>query len=168
MTSTIDLQSAQIDKPVLRRGSRGEAVRELQTLLYNYGAYTIICENGPISAYVDGIFGPKTERAVKAFQYQVFLVEDGIVGNKTWRALYKGAPVDMPILQVGSKGELVKKVQVRLIQGGYYSGPVDGNFGSSTKASVEALQRATALPVDGRVGDRTWFELSKIRYFECV
>jgi len=167
MTSAIDLQSTQINKPVLRRGSRGEAVRELQTLLYNYGAYEIICENGPSSAYVDGIFGPTTERAVKAFQYQVFLLEDGIVGNQTWRALYKGAPVDMPILQLGSKGELVKKVQGRLYHA-TYSGPVDGNFGSSTKVAVEALQRTTGLPVDGKVGDRTWFELSKIRYFECV
>lgn len=62
-------------KPLLKRGSRGAAVKELQRLL------------GGIA--VDGIFGPKTEAAVKAYQRQYKLVIDGIVGPKTWAALLK-------------------------------------------------------------------------------
>ncbi|SDY13063.1 peptidoglycan-binding protein [Thermoactinomyces sp. DSM 45892] len=37
---------------------------------------------------VDGIFGPKTPRAVKSFQRKKGLVTDGIVGPKTWKALF--------------------------------------------------------------------------------
>jgi len=37
---------------------------------------------------VDGVFGPKTEAAVKAFQTDQGLVVDGIVGRNTWKALF--------------------------------------------------------------------------------
>ncbi len=64
--------------PLLRRGSKGPAVIELQTLLRNQGF-----DPGPI----DGDFGPLTEAAVKAFQRSKGLVQDGIVGIATWTAL---------------------------------------------------------------------------------
>lgn len=57
----------------LKIGSRGEEVKILQTALK--------MEN------VDGIFGIKTDAAVRAFQKSKGLVVDGIVGNKTWAAL---------------------------------------------------------------------------------
>lgn len=57
----------------LRRGSRGAEVAEVQTLL------------GGLD--VDGIFGRKTEAAVKAFQAAHNLKADGIVGKLTWSAL---------------------------------------------------------------------------------
>ena len=57
---------------VLKLGSKGEEVRVLQRSL---------------SLTADGIFGPKTESAVKAFQSGHGLVADGIVGSKTWAAL---------------------------------------------------------------------------------
>lgn len=65
------------DKPVLRRGNRGEEVRELQTLLSDKG-YTVL---------VDGIFGDKTYEAVKAYQADHGLQVDGVVGSKTWDKL---------------------------------------------------------------------------------
>jgi len=37
---------------------------------------------------VDGIFGPKTESAVKAFQKKVKIGVDGIVGPKTWEKMF--------------------------------------------------------------------------------
>ena len=67
-------------KPTLRRGSKGEAVKELQTELikrgYDLGSYG-----------ADGSFGKATEAAVKAFQKDRGLNADGIVGEKTWEAL---------------------------------------------------------------------------------
>ncbi|WP_138498633.1 peptidoglycan-binding domain-containing protein [Nostoc sp. PA-18-2419] len=63
--------------PTLYFGSSGVAVRALQRLLVSNG-YTV---------RIDGIFGALTETAVKAFQNQRNLAVDGIVGQRTWRAL---------------------------------------------------------------------------------
>ena len=58
----------------LRRGSRGSAVRALQTLLKNKN-------HDP--GTIDGIFGPNTERAVRSFQRAENIQVDGIVGPQT-------------------------------------------------------------------------------------
>lgn len=60
----------------LRKGNTGDAVCYLQTLLNRAQQMT-----------VDGVFGPKTDAAVKAFQQANNLVVDGIVGIKTWTVL---------------------------------------------------------------------------------
>ena len=65
-------------QPMLRTGSRGDAVRKLQEML-NAKGYT--CGN------VDGIFGSKTYAAVLAFQKANGLGADGIVGPLTWGKL---------------------------------------------------------------------------------
>ncbi|MBV6624000.1 MAG: peptidoglycan-binding protein [Rivularia sp. (in: Bacteria)] len=169
-----------ISKPVLKKGSTGAAVKELQKLLLHYGMYVYINNNGacdyPGAEAVDGVFGSKTEDAVKLFQGKMFLMQDAIVGSKTWQALYKGAPVDMPILKKGSTGELVKQMQDRLFTGGYYSGEltmsnhastVDGIFGSQTELAIQNLQKNAGLVADGVVSDRTWFEISKIQTVFC-
>lgn len=62
----------------LRKGAQGEDVRQLQTALVGWGY-----DPGT----VDGIFGKKTEAAVKAFQKAQGLTADGICGPKTWAAL---------------------------------------------------------------------------------
>lgn len=64
-------------QPVLRRGSRGLSVAELQEKLVKAG-YDLT---------IDGDFGPATEAVVKAFQAKKQLVRDGIVGPATWGAL---------------------------------------------------------------------------------
>lgn len=61
-----------VARPTLRRGSKGEHVRYLQS---------------KIVTSVDGEFGPKTERALKDFQKSKGLVADGICGFYSWRAL---------------------------------------------------------------------------------
>ncbi|MEC4819402.1 MAG: peptidoglycan-binding protein [Scytonema sp. PMC 1069.18] len=164
--------NAQLNKPVLKVGSKGDTVKELQNLLFDYGMYIYIDNITGACVYpgrevIDGVFGPKTEAAVKLFQGKMFLLIDGIVGDKTWRALYKGAPVDMPVLKIGSTGQLVKQMQERMAIGGYYVGAIDGIFGSKTQAGVKNLQQNTGLPADGIVGDRTWFEISKINTVFC-
>lgn len=145
--------SAQINKPLLKQGARGEAVRELQTLLANLAVYT---------GTIDGIFTQEVKNAVIAFQHRVFLVEDGIVGSLTWQALYKGAPVNMPVLKQGSKGKTVLTLQRLLKTSNDYTGAIDGEFGLVTKQAVETFQKRLGLVVDGIVGDRTWEALSKV------
>lgn len=69
-------------QPVLRSGSRGSSVTDLQTRLAHSGF-------NPGS--VDGIFGSRTSSAVRSFQAARSLKVDGIVGPATWTALL-GAP----------------------------------------------------------------------------
>ena len=59
------------------------------------------------------------------------------------------------VLEVGSKGADVTKVQNRLIQWGYLAGAADGRYGEQTRAAVERFQRANGLAADGRVGPKT-------------
>jgi mannosyl-glycoprotein endo-beta-N-acetylglucosaminidase len=76
MQSTNPVEAA-ASLPTLRLGSEGKDVRYLQTILNYYG----------YSLKIDGIFGKKTEDAVKKFQKSRRLRVDGIVGPKTWTAL---------------------------------------------------------------------------------
>jgi len=64
--------------PVLRRSSTGAHVEVLQSLL------VYVSTSKPAT---DGIFGPKTEVAVREFQQSHQLQVDGIVGAQTWKAL---------------------------------------------------------------------------------
>jgi putative chitinase len=64
-------------RPVLGRGSQGDAVVQLQNMLRDLN----------FAVAIDGDFGPGTEVAVTRFQSENGLVEDGIVGPQTWGAL---------------------------------------------------------------------------------
>jgi V8-like Glu-specific endopeptidase len=72
-------------RPMLRAGSRGVAVFELQTRLNLWLLDTP--GTGVPLLVVDGIFGPKTRQAVITFQRALRLKVDGIVGPQTWGAL---------------------------------------------------------------------------------
>jgi peptidoglycan hydrolase-like protein with peptidoglycan-binding domain len=156
-----------IQKPVLRLGSQGDDVKELQTLLNKH--------NYQLS--VNGVFGELTDCYVKGFQFTHFLEADGIVGEKTWRALYKGAPVDMPVLKAGSKEqEAIKIVQTILANLSksfneflpYYSGEINSVYGPQTESAVKDFQTNSGLVADGMVGERTWHGLCKhghLRYY---
>lgn len=59
---------------VYKRGSRGETVRKIQNVLLSEGLY---------DGNADGIYGEKTESAVKSYQANHGLAVDGIVGENT-------------------------------------------------------------------------------------
>ena len=59
------------------------------------------------------------------------------------------------VLEIGSSGENVKKVQNRLIQYGYLSGSADGKYGEKTRDAVILFQKRNGLTVDGKVGPDT-------------
>jgi peptidoglycan hydrolase-like protein with peptidoglycan-binding domain len=135
--------------PLVRRGDQQHPVQTLQYLLRARG-HTVA---------VDGIFGPNTESAVRAFQQEKNLSVDGIVGPNTWSAL---------IVQVkqGSQGDAVRGVQeefqFRNLSGDPSQGlQVDGIFGPRTDAAVRGFQQALhadipSVAVDGIVGPITW------------
>ena len=68
--------------PTLRKGSKGAAVTELQTILLKLG-YDL----GPCG--IDGDFGKRTDAAVRKYQKDHGLAADGIVGKMTWKELMK-------------------------------------------------------------------------------
>ena len=81
-------------RPILRQGAQGPAVTTLQTLL---------CD-AVDRVRVDGAFGPETADAVKAFQKAQGLTVDGVVGPKTWAALYTATGHDEPAPEAPAAG----------------------------------------------------------------
>lgn len=58
-------------------------------------------------------------------------------------------------LRYGSRGDKVKELQQKLKRWGYYTGSIDGIFGSGTQAAVKNFQKKTGLTADGIVGPKT-------------
>ncbi len=55
----------------------------------------------------------------------------------------------------GSRGEEVRAIQIKLSSLGYYSGSIDGIYGSATEKAVKQFQYDNSLVADGIVGDKT-------------
>jgi murein DD-endopeptidase MepM/ murein hydrolase activator NlpD len=105
---------------------------------------------------IDGVAGPGTRGAVRAFQRGHRLPADGIAGPRTRRALGgRGRPsLGSRIIGPGSQGWDVAALQFMLRQRGYPAG-VDGGYGPITAAAVRGFQRAAGLTADGRAGAAT-------------
>jgi peptidoglycan hydrolase-like protein with peptidoglycan-binding domain len=128
--------------PIVQQGDRNHPVKTLQYLLRERGH----------SVEVDGIFGPATDAAVRAFQQEKNLAVDGDVGPKTWAAL-------IVTVRSGSRGDAVRGVQEEFQFRAGEPGQglqVDGIFGPKTDAAVRGFQQALSLGADGIVGPKTW------------
>ena len=111
-----------------------------------------LLEDRGIVVTVDGIFGPNTETAVKGFQADSGLQQDGIVGELTWSRLIR-------TLQKSSSGAAVKAVQV-ILSRIVLPLDVDGVFGPNTETAVKGFQADNGLQQDGIVGPLTWRALA--------
>ena len=112
----------------LQRGDSGTQVREMQQALKDLG-YDLT---------VDGRFGSGTERAVKLFQKDQRLTQDGVAGYDTQVLLYSDSAImyngslagsltmNYETLKKGMTGDAVKQLQSRLIELKYLSGTPDG------------------------------------------
>ena len=66
------------------------------------------------------------------------------------------APTPTPsLLGSGAQGQMVADLQIRLQELGYYTGKIDGDYGSGTKAAVLAFQQVNNLDADGIAGQKT-------------
>lgn len=127
-------------------GSRGEDVTVLQSKLLSLG-------------YLDypsatGYYGALTKTAVTRFQNNNGLGADGIAGPLTQSKLYSSAAKSL-LLRVGSYGEAVQTLQLRLKKLGYFNGTGTGYYGPVTRAAVIAFQQANGLYADGIAGPNT-------------
>ncbi len=137
---------------LLTAGNRGPEVLACQHLL---------AESGYLTDAADGVYGPATERAVRAFQKAKDLPVSGIVDEKTMEALRKGSGAEKGELAQGARGSRVKEAQERLQASGFLSGAADGVYGSQTREAVRRFQREKGLSVSGKIDDRTWKALSE-------
>ena len=123
-------------------------VAGLQVALRAHGVY-----RGPI----DGIAGPQTARAIRAFQALAKLTVDGIPGRRTRAAL---GPLGRPLFGArvigrGAVGWDVSVLQFLLAQRGLSPGAIDGRFGRGTERALRRFQRRAGLVVDGVAGPAT-------------
>ena len=153
-TSTDDYNAGY---PVLRVGSTGQDVSDLQARLIELGYYT---------GTIDGMYAAGTQSAVMDFQSRNGLAADGIAGRQTQDLLYSsaaqpkvisasGAGEGYLLLKSGSSGLEVRKLQARLAELGYYAGGTDGLYGETTATAVKAFQRNNGLTGDGQAGEQT-------------
>ena len=147
----------------LRRGDRGDDVRQLQEGLICYGA---------MSGRADGVYGKGTERSVRAVQEAEGLETDGVAWPQTrafaqhlfgeWRTVAKLTRfsdgvrervcercgfVDRevtqawPLLRRGDKGKVVEFIQNVITEIGYKPGRPDGRYGPKLDAAIEGWSR---------------------------
>lgn len=137
----------------LSNGSKGDQVKNLQSALKELGYY---------SSSIDGKFGSGTQKAVKAFQKMNGLSQTGVADMATQTLLFQGSPRNANGLVIseqnknvyetlsrGKKGEQVKTLQRRLQELGYYTGKIDGDYGSGTLNAVKAFQKKAGLSKTG-------------------
>ncbi|SDX96140.1 N-acetylmuramoyl-L-alanine amidase [Thermoactinomyces sp. DSM 45892] len=151
--SSLPSTTSSSSDPILRKGSRSDAVKSLQSYLNKFG----------YNLNVDGAFGPLTQNAVKDFQRKNDLVVDGIVGEKTWSKLKSASPAQQSskfplpsvILKYGYHGSEVRQLQEALNEAGFSCGRADGVFGKKTLTALKSFQRSASLVVDGIYGNKT-------------
>ena len=157
---------------VLRSGSSGTAVRELQFYLYLMSAY----ESSIPAVNIDGQFGSATETAVRAYQRFAGLTVDGVVGRTTWDSLYGKAsqlrssgpvvtlerlPYPGTPLTVGSRGDAVLYYTILLQRIAYYfssveNPPLSDQYTDETAAATRSAQELLDLPETGIADAETW------------
>ncbi len=157
---------------VLRNGSTGTAVRELQFYLYLMSAY----QSSIPSVSIDGRFGAATEAAVRAYQRFAGLTVDGIVGRKTWDSLYgkasalrssgpvvtlKRLPYPGTPLTVGTDSSAVLYYTLLLQRIAYYydsvaSPALSSQYTQETADATASAQELLGLPATGVADAETW------------
>lgn len=166
---------------LLRRGATGPGVVTIQVSLNRISqSYPAI----PKIPSIDGIFGARTEAAVKKFQEVFGLAVDGIVGKATWYAIvrlytavtslselrsqgqryYANSWANSNPIEQGDRGIKVEHLQYMLSVLADYIPEIpdisiDGIFGPATRNAVIAAQRRFQLPQTGVVNAETWNEI---------
>ena len=144
---------------LLQEGDSGEAVTRLQTRLV---------ELGYANGTPNGRYASATVSAVRLFQRAAGQEETGVATAALQALLYSADapaytastqtttgdryyPYNLALtdLSEGSSGELVSYLQTRLAELGYFSGTVDGQYGSATATAVRAVQAAMGLEQTG-------------------
>ncbi len=128
----------------LQRNDTGAWVTALQNRLK---------ELGYLSGSVDGVYGNSTVKAIKLFEQAYGKTPTGIATVSLQKTLYSDSalPYEKPTatpeaeyieLKQGDKGLRVMALQNRLMDLGYFSGDVNGTYGSSTAKAIKLFEQA--------------------------
>ena len=161
-------------------GETGDQVRNIQYLL----AYISLFYDSIPQVALDGIYGPATEAAVRAFQETFDLPVTGEVDLATWDVLYRtylgfletipfkyteGVTLPYPgvPLRLGSESDTVRLLQeyLNFIAEFYPQIPtvqVTGYFGTQTQNAVLAFQQFAGITQNGTVAANTWNEITEL------
>lgn len=145
----------------ITQGGRGPAVEDVQKRLLMLGF-----DLGPTG--VDGVFWGATLAAVRRFQADRGLAEDGVVGDETWSALVDAT------FQLGDRLLYLKLpylhgADVATLQGalnvlGFACGEPDGIFGTFTERAVGEFQANVGLRMDGIAGPDTVRAIERLHH----
>ncbi len=179
---TLSILYSQTHRP-LRFGSTGDDVKQLQTQLTELGYYKGKISGNYLEATqkaveqlqkknhleVNGVADPDLqdmilsnritgkndtpdEATTPAPNLSNYLVDD----NENTVAIPDETVAFSKKLKSGSKGKLVKTMQQRLAELGYYEGPISGSFQKYTTRAVKALQTQNGIESTGVVDETTW------------
>ena len=164
-------------------GSTGDDVKELQTRLTALGYYKAKISGKFLEATrsavekaqanngleATGVADPKTQEVL--FSYSVVGKNDvetptpspiPDLSNFIVNENEDSAPMSESVvpytkkLKNGSSGKLVKQLQERMAELGYYDGPISGSFQKYTTRAVKAIQTQNGMTADGVVDETTW------------
>lgn len=145
----------------IRRGDRGEEVRDVQARLLALG-YAI-----NQAELEQDRFDDSTDAAVRAFQQDRGLLVDGLVGPQAWEELVEaGYGLGDRVLYLRHppfRGDDVRALQTRLNMLGFDPGREDGIFGRQTEEALREFQRNVGMPPDGIVGSTSLQALERLR-----
>ena len=146
---------------ILQKGSTGSHVTALQEALI---------ELGYLTGNADGVFGDGTQQAVVAFQTKNKYPATGVVDANLQAFLYSGKPLNAkgektqiktlsPVpgvtIRLNNRGAIVRTVQTRLKELGYYTGEVTGTYDKATQKAVKSFQKKHDIKADGVCGAET-------------
>lgn len=136
---------------IYNRGTSDKSVAYIQQTLMDLG----FMDPAEPTEY----YGSVTMEAVKLFQRQNDLKQDGIMGEQTI-AMLLNPDAKRYLAKMGMEGSDITRIQQRLYELGYLPSKtyITGKFENETDKAVKALQSANGLGVDGKVGEMT-FEL---------
>ncbi len=147
------------------KGDSGDSVEKLQQALKIKGYYT---------STVDGKYGDGTATAVKAYQKAVGISQTGkadyntilklfgsvlkttVANDPKMNGITKISEITVPnTSKKGDDGKHVLALQQALKIKGYYTAPIDSDYGAKTEAAVKAFQKSRGLTQDGVAGNDT-------------
>jgi len=160
----------------VQRGDRNSQVTAVQERLQQLGYF----ETTPT-----GYFGSVTEKSVMRFQRDRGLTADGVVGTRTYNALFFGVrsgsyntnPSQLynnpsqsysyyPMLQRGDNNDTVRQLKQWLAVNGYNRPTIDNDFDLVTEAELRRFQRDKRLTVTGVTDRTTWIALLNYGSYE--